>query len=477
LLPENYNTSTDSFPVVYLLHGLGDNQTSWYKYGLIKYYSDKYAAENVPMIFVMPQGFNSYFVNRYNGSLEYMDFFTTEFLSQIDSLYRTKNDKTQRAVMGYSMGGYGALILPCMNPDLFSISVPLSMSFRTDDQYMAEPESVFDYQWGSIFGGSGTQGISRLTDYFKELSPFHFFKDGDLSRFDGLKILIDCGDDEESLSVTNNSLHCLMRENGIKHEFRVRNGAHSWEYWHSSLPEALSFISASFQGLDYPEGPEDIEIGDYAPVENIKELAISGTALQAGILLPPLYDELTGNYPVIYLIHDFANGERENEKQKLFALAFNSMTNSKLSKSLLVEIPCEKSEITEEKMKSIIEQVESTYKTRKDNKGRMLMGNGVGGGLAAAIAFSDTVTYGSCCLFNAVLPDESLSGGSNMFYYLDSSDEGQSYLGYQRLYFNLRDNGSKYEYRVRNGDDSFLSFLKGFSNSLSVLKTKLPINT
>ena len=54
LLPENYNTSTDSFPVVYLLHGYGDDQASWYKYGLIQYYSDLGAAENGPMIFIMP---------------------------------------------------------------------------------------------------------------------------------------------------------------------------------------------------------------------------------------------------------------------------------------------------------------------------------------------------------------------------------------------------------------------------------------
>jgi S-formylglutathione hydrolase FrmB len=150
LLPKEYEDSKDSFPVVYLLHGYGDDQTAWYKGGMIQYYSDLHESANGPMIFVMPQAFNSYYVNRWNGSLPYMDYFTNELVPAIDSIYRTKKDKTQRAVMGYSMGGYGALILPFKNPDLFSISVPLSMSFRTDEQYMVEPQNVFDSQWALI---------------------------------------------------------------------------------------------------------------------------------------------------------------------------------------------------------------------------------------------------------------------------------------------------------------------------------------
>ncbi len=78
--------------------------------------------------------------------------------------------------MGYSMGGYGALILPSLNPDVFTVGVPLSMSFRTDEQYMAEPQDVFNSQWANLFGGFGAnRDRTGLTDYFLQHSPFHFF--------------------------------------------------------------------------------------------------------------------------------------------------------------------------------------------------------------------------------------------------------------------------------------------------------------
>jgi enterochelin esterase-like enzyme len=477
LLPENYNTSTDSFPVVYLLHGLGDDQSSWYNYGLIKYYSDLYASENVPMIFVMPQGFNTYYVNKYNGSFPYMDFFATELVPAIDSVYHTKKDKTQRAVMGYSMGGYGALILPVINPDVFSVSVPLSMSFRTDDQYIAEPDGAFNYQWGPVFGGIGTQGSSRLTEYFKENSPFHFFKDGDLSRFGELKIFIDCGDDEESLSFTNNALHSLMRDNEIKHEYRVRNGGHSWNYWHASLHEALHFISLAFEGINYPDNPENIVPGAPVPSENTSIMPLTGTGLEAGILIPPGYDTISGNYPVIYLVHDYQPGNREELRSRVFSLLFNSMISSDLVKSLVIEIPFESSVITEGFMQEVIKQVDMTYKTRKEKSARILTGNGQAGALAAAIVVADTSSYSSCFLFNASLPDGTITSQGNIFYYLDGSDEGQSFQAYENLYIDIRNNKKDYEYRIRQGDDSYESFLNGLSNSIPILKKRLSITS
>jgi S-formylglutathione hydrolase FrmB len=56
---------------------------------------------------------------------------------------------------------------------------------------------------------------------------------------------IDCGDDD-ALSEGNSLLHIAMRNKGIPHEFRIRNGAHNWTYWREALPEVLDFISQGF---------------------------------------------------------------------------------------------------------------------------------------------------------------------------------------------------------------------------------------
>lgn len=259
LLPEDYDKSKDPFPVVYLLHGFGDNETAWYKDGLIQFYSDRDADTNGPMIFVMPEAFNTYYVNRYNGSYPMMDALVTELVPAIDSLFRTIPDAQHRAVMGYSMGGYGAVILPAKNPDVFKTGVSMSMSFRTDSQYIAEPQDVFDYQWGKVFGGAGKQGNERLTDYFIQNSPFHFFSDPANQYLWGLNYFFTCGDEEETLDETNDALHEILDSLDYPHVYRKKHGGHTWDYWHHELPEALKFISCAFRDLPYER--ENIKTG------------------------------------------------------------------------------------------------------------------------------------------------------------------------------------------------------------------------
>ncbi|MGE5383853.1 MAG: alpha/beta hydrolase [Omnitrophica WOR_2 bacterium] len=251
LLPVEYDTAQGPFPVIYLLHGFGEDEKGWYKWGNIKYYADLYKNETGPAIYVMPAGGNSYWINNYTNQNRVMDMVVNELVTEIDSKYRTIKDPASRAVMGYSMGGYGALALVAKNPEIFNTAVVLSMSFRTDSQYMAEPQKVFDEQWGVIFGGRGKTEEERITDYFLEYSPFHFFLNENDPSHSGQNYFIDCGKDEETLTVTNNELHQLLVANNIKHEFRSRDGAHTWDYWHKSLPEALKYIGFAFRKMPY----------------------------------------------------------------------------------------------------------------------------------------------------------------------------------------------------------------------------------
>ncbi|HOW24534.1 MAG TPA: alpha/beta hydrolase-fold protein [Bacteroidales bacterium] len=475
LLPENYNTLVDSFPVVYLLHGFGDEYNAWYKDGLIQYYYDQSVAETGPMIFVMPQGFNSYYVNRYSGTLPYMDFFVTELVPEIDNRFRTRRDPSQRAVMGYSMGGYGALILPAKNPEIFSTGVPLSMSFRTDEQYMAEPQEVFDNQWGIIFGGSGISGESRLTNYFKEYSPFHFFQQNDVSQYAGLRIFLDCGDDEETLSVTSGALHNLMVEREISHEYRVRNGGHSWDYWHKSLPEALRFISFGFRGLPYPEEPDPVDIGDLIPSEKYIRETLTGSDLQLGIFKPSGYDTDTIRYPVIYFIHDFDGSIRTDNALKLFSLLNNRIKAGKIPSCLMVEIPAEPDRITAAIMAGIIDQIEAEYRIHSGKKGHVLAGNNRGGTLASELIPGFNERFKACFLFDAEL-EAGARAMEGIYYYIDMTDKSSNSHGNFDLYLDLREKGVKHEYRVRQGFPSFQSFLNGLDASTGYLSQQLSGN-
>jgi S-formylglutathione hydrolase FrmB len=470
LLPADYEESTTEYPVVYLLHGFGDNEKAWYTSGGIQYYSDLYKDEIVPMIYVMPIGYNTYYVNRYTGSYPYMDMITTELVPTIDALFRTKKDKSARAVMGYSMGGYGALILPVLNPDVFTIGVPLSMSFRTDEQYMGEPQGVFDSQWGTIFGGKGTTGEARLTDYYKAHSPFHLFNTTNTNQFAGLKLLIDCGDDEETLTITNDAMHAVMRENQILHEYRVRSGGHSFDYWKKSYPEALKFISNAVQGIQHPSEPEPVNLGTLITANDYESLEVSGESLR--ILKPTDYASSTANYPVIYFIHDYNETQREDKVIKSFSLLRNSMTSGKIPHSIVVEIPASEN-INSITISQIVAKLDSDFRTKKRATNRMILGNSSGGLIGAKLAAETSDVFGSCFLFDAALSDEVVVPQDGVFYYLDITDDGNNYKGYHEFYDAIRENEIGYEYRVRQGGASYQGFLNGLGESLTSLKSRL----
>ena len=252
-LPEDYYTGNKRYPVVYLLHGLGDNESAWLEYGQISQIADAELRkrEIVPMIFVMPQGFRSYYVNDYAGVFPYQDMFIQELIPFIDSTYRTKAERKSRAALGYSMGGFGALVLPLKYSGLFSASVPLSVSIRTDEQYMSEDSTGWNEQWGRLFGGTGITGSQRITAYYRQNSPLPMLAEQDVTQWKGLKIFLDCGDDEQTLAFSNEALHKILSERGIPHEYRVGDGGHSFSYWREALPNGLRFISDAFQGKPY----------------------------------------------------------------------------------------------------------------------------------------------------------------------------------------------------------------------------------
>ena len=129
-LPPDYETSSRSYPVLYLLHGLGDDHTGWVQFGEVKKIADNSIlnGESTPMIIVMPDANTGYvgYINIPNENWLYEDFFFNELMPHVESKYRIKSDKRFRAISGLSMGGGGTLIYALHRPDLFSSAAPLS---------------------------------------------------------------------------------------------------------------------------------------------------------------------------------------------------------------------------------------------------------------------------------------------------------------------------------------------------------------
>ncbi len=240
-LPPDYDTSQRSYPVLYLLHGGGDDQTGWVQFGEVLYIADKAIKEGkcTAMIVVMPDantGQRGYY-NSVKGDWRYEDFFFEEFIPFIEGKYRIKGEKRYRAVAGLSMGGGGTFIYALHHPELFSSACPLSAS--------AGPLSLEDTKEYLERWGKETFTDEEVKKYYQQYSALNLVENIAEEQKKAVRWYIDCGDDD-FLFEGNSLIHIAMRKKEIPHEFRVRDGGHNWTYWRSALPEVLDFVSQSF---------------------------------------------------------------------------------------------------------------------------------------------------------------------------------------------------------------------------------------
>lgn len=245
-LPHDYETSNRYYPVVYLLHGLNDNEVGWIQFGEANRIADECIAngEIPPMILVMPDGGVSYYINSFDGKVKYEDFFMNEFIPFIEKKYRIHAEKKYRGISGLSMGGYGTVILALKYPEKFVACAAFSPVLFSETFMKQADDKKFNSYYAPLFG-SYEKGVKRLTDHYRKNNPFDFTKAKEKGAYNDLKIYIDCGDDDY-LTDDNCLFNIQLNQLEIKHEFRMRDGAHTWSYWRSGLPNGLKFIGESF---------------------------------------------------------------------------------------------------------------------------------------------------------------------------------------------------------------------------------------
>lgn len=241
-LPPDYETSARHYPVLYLLHGGGDDQTGWVQFGEVLHIADKaiLAGKATPMVIVMPDansGRRGYF-NSIDGEWRYEDFFFDEFIPHVEQEFRIKGEKRYRAVAGLSMGGGGSFMYALHRPDMFSSAAPLSAS--------TGPLTIEALRQRLGRGGvEVTATTEELEAYLSQHSAVELVKNLPEEQKKAVRWYIDCGDDD-FLFEGNSLVHIEMRKAEIPHEFRIRDGGHSWTYWRESLPEVLDFVSQAF---------------------------------------------------------------------------------------------------------------------------------------------------------------------------------------------------------------------------------------
>jgi enterochelin esterase-like enzyme len=241
-LPPDYETSQRTYPVLYLLHGAGDDQTGWVQFGEVQQIADKAFSEGkaTPMIIVMPDANTGQrgYANDPKNEWRYEDFFFQELMPYVEKTYRIKTEKRFRAVAGLSMGGGGSFTYALHHPELFSSACPLSAATGPTDiettkanLKRAKPDVTYT--------------DAEIEAYYKRQSVLELIKNVPDDQKKAVRWYIDCGDDD-FLFEGNSLVHIAMRKKEIPHEFRIHDGGHTWTYWRRALPTVLAFVSDAF---------------------------------------------------------------------------------------------------------------------------------------------------------------------------------------------------------------------------------------
>ena len=437
LLPKDYDKNTDKrYPVVYAFHGYGDTNNSWngtYMKGQAKITS---LEENglEPMIYVFPMGYTSYWCDRYDGTFPYMSMLAQEFIPMIDKTYRTIADREHRAVMGYSMGGFGAMAFAMKHPELVSMSAPLSMSFRTDEQYMAESQNGWENQWAKVFGGSGQTGEGRLTDYYKQHCPLHQFTAENKDKYSSVSWFLTCGDDEQQLLIANDDLHVMMRDNGYAHEYRVWDGAHTTTYWRGALEEVLPWFSSKMAGeTNWQKTLKEFYVPDGVTFDS------------EGVFSSKAY--IDGGRKDGTALFFFYQGLDATRVKEIIALLQNGMSAKKV-----VILPCDTDK------KSASEWV-SYFKDLYPTTSRQAIATG-----KAGASVMKCVEHFSAVYFDNAYLGATIEANKDIFYYIGQCDDGEEYASANALYKSCKKNGAEFQYRCRNRlDDARTDMLTGFA--------------
>lgn len=256
LPPSFAKQTTRTYPVVYFLHGLNNDQTSWTvpRYGdLPAKIEQLIQSGKIPeILMVHPRGDNSFYCNSADGTRKYEDFVNLEVPAYVEAHYRARKDRDSRAIAGTSMGGYGALKIAMKYPDRYSATAGHSPIILLGENPLDVPDEMKSARFYQFFVSifKSVFGDPIRQDLWDANSPLILAKDGKLGR---LGIYFDYGTEDRYIQSIHldqgiKALDQALTKGNVAHTFKVFPGEpHGWALVASHLDESMQFLCRSFK--------------------------------------------------------------------------------------------------------------------------------------------------------------------------------------------------------------------------------------
>jgi len=249
-LPASYDAGATSrpartYPVLYFLHGLGDNERTLFNSGGWTLLDDLRRQRKMgEFLIVAPEGGRTFYVNSADGSVRYSDFFLQEFVPLIETKYRISKGRNNRAISGISMGGYGALRFAFSHPEMFSAVSAQSAALITESPQELDTAARSGAPLGKLL--ATVFGSPIAVQHWKDNSPF-VLADRNRVALRRLAIYFNCGqDDNYGFEKGAAALHDQLQREGVKHEYHPYPGDHSLTYFLAHFAEVMEFHSRAF---------------------------------------------------------------------------------------------------------------------------------------------------------------------------------------------------------------------------------------
>ncbi len=204
-------------PVLYLLHGLSDDDTIWLRRTSI----ERYVAP-LGLAVIMPQVHRSFYTDEAYGN-RYWTFLAEELPALVRQFFRLSERREETFVAGLSMGGYGAFKWALRQPERFAAAASLSGALDIGQRF-----GVFPH----IFGDRPLSGSDDLLWLLDRADP------ATLPR-----LYLCCGT-EDFLYDENVRFRDACRAKGVPVTVDFGPGEHEWGYWDTKIQEVLAWIGA-----------------------------------------------------------------------------------------------------------------------------------------------------------------------------------------------------------------------------------------